>query len=193
VNDRSRVLTSGALGIVLAAATVGSSVAAVQVVELSAQRVLPAMVVTLRIAMTAREAGTEPGALFIIPSGTFGDSPESLPCEVIGGAVEVGQIRWQDGTVEYEGASYAGVIGEATFTIPQLAVDTYRLAESIAARGTGCHIFTLIEVVAGLPDTAIPQADTTSGQAVPLGATVLAVSLLLLRELTGRAVSRSRH
>ncbi len=73
MNDRSRVLTSGALGIVLAAATVGSSVAAVQVVELSAQRVLPAMVVTLRIAMTAREAGTEPGALFIIPSGTFGD------------------------------------------------------------------------------------------------------------------------
>ena len=137
--------------------------------------------------------GSATRALFMIPSGTFGDSPESLPCEVIGGAVEVGQTRWQDGTVEYEGASYAGVIGEATFSIPQLAVDTYWLAESIAARGTGCHIFMLIEVVAGLPDMAIPQADTTSGQAVPLGATVLAVSLLLLPELTGRAVSRPRH
>ena len=190
---RWRLITSSALGIVLATTTVGTSVGAVQVVELSAQRVLPGTAVTLRIAMTAREAGTEPGSLFMIPSGTFGDSPEALRCEVIGGAVEVGQTHWQDGTVEYEGASYAGVIGEATFTIPQLAVDTYRLAESSDARGTGCHIFTLIEVVAELPDTAISQPDTTSGQAVPLGATLLAVTLLLLCGLPRRAVGQTRH
>jgi hypothetical protein len=175
---------------VLAAAAAGTSLGAVQVVELSAQRVLPGTVVSLRVAMTARQARTEAGALFMIPSGTFGDSPESLPCASIGRAVEVGLLHWHAGTVEYEGASYAGVVGEATFTVPQVAVDTYRLAESIEARGTGCHIFTSLEVVDELPDTALPLADSTSrsAQAVRLGVAVLAASLLLVRRRTRRAV-----
>jgi hypothetical protein len=193
VSFRSRVGTSAAVGLVLAAAA-GTALGAVQVVELSAQRVLPSTVVTMHVAMTAREAGTESGALFMIPSGTFGDSPESLPCEKVGGAVEVGrQIKWTVGTVEYEGMSYAGVTGEATFTVPHVAVGTYWLAESIEARGTGCHIFASIDVVAELPDTALPlvEAATRSGQAVPLGVGLLAVSLLVGRRRTRRAVGRS--
>lgn len=193
MSSRSRVGTIAAVGLVLAAAAAGTALGSVQVVELSAQRVLPGTVVTMHVAITAREAGTESGALFMIHSGTFGDSPESLPCEKVGGAVEVGQIEWTVGTVEYEGMSYAGVTGEATFTVPHVAVGTYWLAESIEARGTGCHIFTSIDVVAELPDTALPlvEAATRSGQAVPLGVGLLAVSLLVGRRRTRRAVGRS--
>jgi hypothetical protein len=193
VSFRLRVGTSGALGFVFAAAAAGTSLGAVQVVELSAQRVLPGTVVTLRVAMTGREAPIEPEALFMISPGTFGDSPEWLPCEKIGLAVEVGQIQWTAGTVEFEGASYAGVIGVATFTVPQVAVDTYRLAVSIEARGTGCHIFTSIDVVAELPDAALPlvEAASWSGQAVLLGVGLLALLVFFGRRRTQRSVGRT--
>ena len=80
-----------------------------------------------------------------------------LRCEQIGRAVEVGQTHWQVGTVEFEGRSYEGVTGEATFTVPDLPADTYRIAESIDAEGTGCHIFALIEDRSNeLPNTAVP-------------------------------------
>lgn len=85
----------------LAAAVVGTSLGAVDVIELSAQQVVPGNVVTLRVATTATGVRGDSGALFMIPSGTFGDSPESLPCEQVGGAVEVGQIQWTAGAVEY--------------------------------------------------------------------------------------------
>ncbi len=45
------------VALVLAVVAVGTTVAAVQVVDLSAERVLPGSVVTLRVAMTARLAG----------------------------------------------------------------------------------------------------------------------------------------
>jgi hypothetical protein len=178
-----RVATSGIAGLALAAAAAGTSLGAVDVVEISAQRVIPGSVVTLRVATTASEVRGESGALFMIPSGTFGDSPESLRCEQVGRAVEVGQIHWTAGTVEYAGASYAGVTGEVTFTVPQLPVDTYRLAESITARGTGCHIFAVIDVVAELPDTALPLLEAVSGasKALPVGAGLLAAAFLLWR------------
>ena len=151
-----RVFVSSVAALVLVAATAGISRAAFQVVELSAEIVVPGTVVTMRAAMSGRLVGTEPAALFLIPSGTFGDSPESLQCEQVGRAVEVGVTHWQVGTVEFEGQSYDGVIGEATFTVPDLPADTYRIAESIDAEGTGCHVFSSIEVVAHLPNTALP-------------------------------------
>jgi hypothetical protein len=153
---RRGVIASAMAALVLVAATVGTSRAAFQVVDLSAETVVPGMVVTMRVEMSGRLVGTEPAALFLIPSGTFGDSPELLRCEQVGRAIEVGETHWQFGTVEFEGASYDGVIGEATFTVPDLPADLYRIAESIDAEGTGCHIFALIEVVAQLPNTAIP-------------------------------------
>ena len=82
----------------------GTSRAAFQVVELSAEIVVPGTVVTMRVGMSGRLVGAEPAALFRIPSGTFGDSPELLRCEQIGRAVEVGQTHWQVGTVEFEGS-----------------------------------------------------------------------------------------
>jgi hypothetical protein len=150
-----RVLASGALALVVASAAAGPSRAAVQVVELSAERATVGAVVTLTVAITGREAGTAAAPLFVIPSGTFGDSPEAIRCESVPRAVDVGTTQWRAGSVDYEGASYAGFVGEATFTVPDVPPDTYRLAESIDARGTGCHIFTTIEIVAALPDTAV--------------------------------------
>jgi hypothetical protein len=59
-----------------------------------------------------------------------------------------------------------------------VAEDTYRLAETIGAKGTGCHIFTSIEVVADLPDTALPLINATSrAGGTVLVAVALGVSL----------------
>jgi len=185
VSFRWRVTASGATALLLAATTVGTSLAAVDVVELSAQQVVPGSVVTMRVATTATEVRGNSGALFMIPSGTFGDSPESLPCDKVGRAVEVAQIHWTPGTVEYEGESYAGVTGEVTFTVPQLAADTYRLAESIDNELTGCHIFASIEVVAELPDTALSPIRTVAGVdhafAIGVGLLALVLSVACLR------------
>jgi hypothetical protein len=140
--------------LVLVAATPGASLAAFQIVELSAETVVPGTTVTMHVEMT-RVAGTEPSSLFLIPSGTFGDSPSHESCEDVARAVEVGETHWQTGMVEFEGTLYEGVIGGATFRVPDLPADTYRIAETIDVRGTGCHIFAVIQVVAALPDTAL--------------------------------------
>ena len=184
--------SSGTAGLVLAAAAAGTMLGAVQVVELSAQRVVPGTVVTLRVATTASAVRGVSGALFMIPSGTFGDSPEALRCEQVGRAIEVGTIHWTAGTVDYEGVSYAGVTGEVTFTVPQVPVDAYRLAESIEATGTGCWIFTSIDVVAALPDTALRLMDTPSGAAkgFALGVGLLAVALMVGRPRSRQTVGR---
>jgi len=70
-----------------------------------------------------------------------------------------------------------------TFTVPQLAVDTYRLAESIDAEGPGCHIFAWIHVVAELPDTAQPPIGPAPqvGPALAAGASLLAIAVVLAR------------
>jgi hypothetical protein len=181
VSFRSRAGTSVAAALLLAAGAVGTSLGAVDVVELSAQQVVPGSVVTMRVATTATGVRGASGALFMIPSGTFGDSLESLPCDQVGRAVEVAQIHWTPGTVPYEGESYAGVTGEVTFTVPQLAVDTYRLAESIDNEFTGCHIFASIEVVAELPDTALKPIGTVAGvgRGIAIGFGVLALALFV--------------
>jgi len=189
VTYRRRALVCVGVGLLLAVVSGGTARGAVQIVEVSPQLFAPGTVVTLRVAMTARAAGTEPAPLFMIPSGTWGDSPDALRCHEVGRAIEVGQTHWQAGTVEYEGIAYDGVLGESTFTIPAVAADTYRLAETTEARGTGCHVFTSIEVVSELPDTALPLVDATSGQPALL-AVALALSLAcgwrLMRRATGR-------
>ena len=161
---RSRLI-AGVAALVLVAATPGASLAAFQIVELSAETVVPGAVVTMRVEMT-RIAGTEPSPLFLIPSGTFGDSPSNNEsCEDVARAIEVGETHWQAGMVEFEGALYEGVIGGATFTVPDLQADTYRIAETIDAQGTLlCHIFAAIQVVASLPDTALPVGDAAGAR-----------------------------
>lgn len=190
---RGRVRAGGVAGLFLAAATVGTSLGAVDVVELSAQQVVAGSVVTLRVATTATEVMGPSGALFLIPSGTFGDSPESLRCEQVPRAIEVGRIAWTPGTVEYQGASYPGVTGETTFTVPELPVDTYRIAVSIDATGTGCHIFGLIHVVAELPDTALP-GPTPALSPNALGTILVGVTLwALAAALAGLRTRRTRQ
>jgi hypothetical protein len=157
VSKHRGLVVRGAVGMLLAIAAVSPALAAVQIATLSAQVVVPGTVVTMQVAMTGRTAGTGPAPLFMIPSGTWGDSPDSLPCDQVGRAIEVGQTHWQAGAVEFEGATYEGVIGASTFTVPAVPPDTYRLAETIDARGTGCHVFTTLQVVAELPDTALAR------------------------------------
>ena len=152
-------LVAGLAALVLAATTPGASLAAFQVVGLSAETVVPGTVVSMRVEMT-RIAGTEPGSLFLIPSGTFGDSPSNEVCEDVARVIPVGETHWRAGMVEFEGALYEGVIGGATFTMPDLPADTYFIAETIDAQGTlACHVFAVIQVVDSLPDTALPVGD----------------------------------
>jgi hypothetical protein len=152
----ARVARSLVIALTITGFSTGWSLAAFQVVELSVSQASPGTAVTIRVGMSGRIAGTEPGSLFLIAGGTFGDAgPETVPCDTVPGAVEVGQMHWQAGTVEFEGESYSGVVGEGTFTVPQVKADVYRLAESTDAGGSLCHIFTLFDVVSGLPDTAM--------------------------------------
>lgn len=153
-----RQLLAIVAALVLLTARPSASLAAFQIVELSAETVAPGTVVTMHVEMT-RVAGTEPGPLFLIPSGTFGDSPSDQSCDDVPRAIEVGDTRWEAGMVEFEGALYEGVIGGATFTVPDLPADTYRIAETIDAGAPSCHVFAVIEVVASLPDTALPAGD----------------------------------
>ena len=156
MTHRRRLLCGVVAGLFVTAGATSAALGAVQVVELSAQRVLPGTVVTLRVATTSSVVGGAPGQLFMIPHGTWGDSPDSLRCEEVGGAIVVGQIHWQIGTVEYQGTTYDGFEGEATFSVPSVAAPyPYWLAESIDATGTGCHVFSSLEVVTDLPDTAM--------------------------------------
>jgi hypothetical protein len=156
-----RLIASAVTAAVLMTTSPGTSSAAFQIVELSAEIVVPGAVLTMRVAMSGRTAGTEPAGLFLIPSGTFGDAgPESLPCEQFARSVEVGETHWEAGTVEFEGRSYDGLIGGATFTVPDLPADTYHIvAESPGPEGAGCHMFALIQVVDRLPNTALPVAE----------------------------------
>lgn len=166
-----RIVTAGLAGLVFAAGAAGTSLGAIQVVELTAQRVVAGTVVTMQVGMSARIARTDSGALFLIPQDTFDGSPESLPCAEHRGAVEVAQTQWTIGTFEYDGRPFPGVTGEATFTMPRVPVASYLLAESMENEYTGCHVFTSIDVVGELPDTASPLGDLApgSGQAPPLG------------------------
>lgn len=154
----SLVARSIVIAVSLAALTTGVSLAAFQVVELGVEEAPPGTTVSLRVGMSGRPAGTEPGSLFLIAAGTFGDAgPETVTCDSVPSAVEVGEIQWQSGMVEFEGESYSGVVGQGTFTVPQLTADVYRLAESTEVGGALCHIFTLFEVLPSLPDTALAQ------------------------------------
>lgn len=158
-----RRLVASVAALVLVAATPTASLAAFQIVELSAETVAPGTVVTMQVEMT-RVAGTKPAPLFLIPSGTWGDSPSHEPCDDVGRSIEVGETHWQAGMVEFEGALYEGVIGGATFTMPDVPADTYSIAETIDTGGsTSCHSFAVIQVVASMPDTALPIGDVAAG------------------------------
>jgi hypothetical protein len=157
VTLRPRFIVGGSAGVILAVASAGAALGAVQVVEVSAQRVLPGTVMTMSVATTSSVLAAS-DRIFMIPSGTWGDSPDDLLCEQVGRAIEVGQIVWQTGTVQYQGATYEGFEGHSTFVVPDVPEDTYRLAQTIHTRGTGCHVYTAIEVVAELPDTALEAA-----------------------------------
>jgi hypothetical protein len=155
VSYRRRLIVPESIALLLAISISGTARGAFQVVEVSPDPAAPGTIVSFHAAMSGRIAGTEPAPLLMIPEGTWGDSPDDLRCEEVGGAVEVGETTWRPGTVEWQGVAYDGVLGQSVFVLPALTPGNYRLAETIETRGTRCHVFTTLQVVAELPDTAV--------------------------------------
>lgn len=176
-----RSLTAGvAASLVALATTAGVTLAAVQRATLSVEAGPPGTEVTLRVEMTARIAGTNEGLLLLVPVAAFEAAPEAARCEAIDGSTKLAAMAWNAATVEFSGTSYAGLVGEAIFTVPDVPVGAYFLAESIDATGTGCHTFAAFSVTAaGLPDTAM--ADDKNVAAVGLALLLLAAAIAAAR------------
>jgi len=149
---------AGGVGAAIGVATISAGIAlgAVQRAILSVEEAPGGAEVTIQVATTARGAQTRPGTLIIVPTAAFDASPSALQCEEIAGSAVVGEMTWQAGPVAFGDGVYDGFIGDAVFTVPDVPAGSYYLAESIAARGTGCHVFAAFDVTPGqLPDTAM--------------------------------------
>jgi hypothetical protein len=144
----------GAIAIVVL--TASPTIAAVQEIVLNVARGSPGTSVSLHVEMSSRE-GTEPGTLYLVPQAAFDLGPYNRNCDQIPGTVALGDMAFHREIVEISGWTGDGYVGEATFTVPPVAVGAYYLSVAITARGDGCHVFGGFTVTAtGLPDTALP-------------------------------------
>ena len=157
----SRRLTASSvfLAIIMAAASPGSAAAAVQEIILSSEQAAPGASVSIRIEMSARIEGTQPGTLYLIPQTAFDEGPFNRHCAQVPGTVDLVDLAWRQQTVDISEWSGDGYVAESSFTVPQVSTGAYYLGEAIPARGTGCHVFRSFGVTAsGLPDTAVRAA-----------------------------------
>lgn len=177
------IATAAASAAAVLATSAGPALAAFQSTELDPTAGPVGTPVTVRIEMSGRIPGTAASPLLLIDKEAFDDAPSASHCEEIPGARVVGQTTWQAATVEYAGQAYSGVAGSAAFTVPEVPVGLYHLAETIDARGTGCFVFASFTVTGGtLPDTAMSQS------------TVLRVAVAVLLALVLVAAGwRARH
>ena len=155
--------TASGLGAAIALVGVSTGVAfgAVQRATLTPQQAPGGASVTIHVETTTRLDGTRPGTLMMVGVVAFETSPSAFHCDEIAGSADVGEMTWQSGTVEFGDGVYDGFVGDATFAVPDVPPGSYYLGESIAALGTGCHIFATLEVTSGqLPDTAMPSPAT---------------------------------
>lgn len=124
---RRRVAIAFVGASVLLGTSVGNVLAAILLTTLSADAAPPGAEVTLRIDMTGRDAGTDPGVLLLVPVATFN---EPTPCDQIQGATELGEMVWRASQVQFEGSFYPGMTTETRFTVPDVPDAQYYLAES---------------------------------------------------------------
>ena len=152
------VRRSLAIATVIAALATTPAIAAVQELTLSLTAAGSGASVSLRVEMSARDA-TSSGSLYLVPQAAFDVGPFDRSCEQVPGTVALGDLNFHRETVEISAWTGEGYVAQTTFTVPTAAAGDYYLSETIAARGTGCHVFGAFTVTAAsLPDTALPAA-----------------------------------
>lgn len=146
------------LAIVMGALATTPAIAAVQELTLSLTAAGPGASISLRVEMSARD-GTYSGSLYLVPQAAFDVGPFDRICEQVPGTIALGDLAFHRETVEISAWTGEGYVAQTTFTVPTAAAGHYYLSETIAARGTGCHVFGAFTVTErSLPDTALPSA-----------------------------------
>jgi hypothetical protein len=165
--------------VALLAVTAGNTLASFQTIELSVTSAAVGDDVSVRIEISEREGTSNPSELLLVDKVTFDASHGAPHCEEMEGASVVGEMTWQAATIEFQGASYPGFVGTGAFTVPDIPIGTYVLAETrIGIEGTGCHPFTSFNV--GIPDTAMSEP-TSGGAAAFVLLIVMAVAFGFVR------------
>jgi hypothetical protein len=186
----------------LLALSTSAALAAFQTVTLNVTAAPVGASVTMRVEISVRTGGFPRRVLYVVGQDAFNQSPRDLFCGQIAGATRVGDLSWQEATIQFEGQSYAGFVGGGVFTVPSLPLGAYYLAESIDSEhaGPGCHQFIVFEITSSsLPDTRMTpgQLMGTGGPVWvgSVGGLVIVACLGLLRgaaERTKRDYDRSR-
>jgi hypothetical protein len=166
-------------------ATAGTSLAAFQIIDLSAHSGPVGADVAVRIQISTRVGTTNPSQLFLVDKSTY---RESAHCDEIRGAVLLTGMTWHAATLEFQGATYPGFVADGAFRVPGVSVGPYLLAETLTGiRGTGCHVFAPFDVVP--PDTAMSRPRP---RGVVLAAMLGVIAVAVLAATLGRQ-RLSRH
>jgi hypothetical protein len=162
-------------------ATAGTTMAAFQVVHMSATSGEPGAEVALRVDASVLIGGSEQSQLFLIPKNAHEASPEPARCDEIPGATVVGDLRWHAASVDFQGNTYPGFVGTGSFTVPDVETGVYVVSGILDDPYTGCHVFALFGVGMDLPDTATTIPGPSGSILSFVGFALLVASGLLVR------------
>jgi len=136
--------------------TAGTTMAAFQIVNMSATSGEPGADIAIRVDASQLIGGSEQSQLFLIRKNAHEASPEPARCDEIPGASVVGDLRWRAASVEFQGNTYPGFVATGSFTVPDIETGIYVVAGILDDPYTGCHVFALFGVGMDLPDSAAP-------------------------------------
>jgi hypothetical protein len=166
-----------AIGGIMASA--GTTMAAFQIVNLSATSGEPGAVIAMRVDASHLIGGSEQSEVFLLPRNAYEGSPEPTRCDDVPSATVVGELLWHDAPVEFEEKTYPGFVGNGSFTVPDVETGIYVVAGILDNRYTGCHVFSLFGVGMQLPDTATAISELSVRMLSVVGLALLVVSVLL--------------
>ena len=171
---RSLIAFVAAAGCLVAGA--GTAFAAFYFVTLSTSSGPVGTEVAIRIDASGNVGGSSSSELFLIRRNVF---DERQRCNDLPGAVVVGEVTWREGTVEFQDQSYPGFVGEGSFTVPEVPLATYIIAENVSFVGNLCFRYDSFVVSTSLPDGAMATP--------PSPITLVGLALFSLALLVSRA------
>lgn len=176
--------------------TAGTTMAAFQIVQMSATSGEPGAEVAMRVDASGLFGGSEQSQLFLIPKNAYDASPEPARCDEIPGATVVGDLRWHAASVEFQGTTYPGFVGTGSFTVPDVETGIYVVSGILdipwpPPSHTGCHVYAHFGVGMDLPDSAMATPGPSGSILSFVGFALLIASVLLARYTRGSAPIRS--
>ncbi|MDP9225024.1 MAG: hypothetical protein M3P18_14490 [Actinomycetota bacterium] len=163
-------------------ATAGTTMAAFQIVHMSATSGELGAVVTMQVDASHLIGGSHQSQVFLIPQNAYEASPEPARCDEIPGATVVGDLRWHAASVEFQDNTYPGFVGTGSFTVPDVETGIYVVSGILDDPYTGCHVFALFGVGMDLPDTAMADTGPSGSILSLVGFALLGASVLLARD-----------